>query len=67
MVKDTKLFPIRWCAPEVLNSGTYTTKSDVWAFAVVLFEIFSRGNLPYPDLSNEVNDPIWSYFTWLLA
>jgi len=46
-------FPIRWCAPEVLNYGTYSSKSDVWAFGVFLWELFSGGIIPYGWLSNQ--------------
>ena len=33
-------------APEVLQSRTYSEKSDVWAFAVLAWEIFSKGGTP---------------------
>uniref|UniRef100_A0A6U4U0M3 guanylate cyclase n=2 Tax=Hemiselmis andersenii TaxID=464988 RepID=A0A6U4U0M3_HEMAN len=35
-----------WMAPELLLGGVSTTMSDVYAFAIMLFEIFSR-KLPY--------------------
>jgi serine/threonine protein kinase len=40
-------------APEVFKSGQYTTKSDVWSFGVVMWEIFEYGAKPYAWLSNE--------------
>ncbi|XP_031767300.1 discoidin domain-containing receptor 2-like isoform X3 [Galleria mellonella] len=33
--------PLRWAAWESVLRGKYTTKSDVWAFAVTLHEIFT--------------------------
>jgi serine/threonine protein kinase len=38
-------------APEVFKTGQYTTKSDVWSFGVVMWEIFERGEIPYGGLS----------------
>ncbi|KHN79457.1 Tyrosine-protein kinase transforming protein ros [Toxocara canis] len=32
--------PIRWTAPEVFASGVYTPKADVWAFGILVWEIF---------------------------
>ncbi|XP_066267401.1 fibroblast growth factor receptor 2-like [Branchiostoma lanceolatum] len=45
--------PVRWMAPErLLREGRYTSKSDVWSFGVVLYEIAALGDVPYPSLGS---------------
>ena len=47
------LLPIRWMATECF-SGKFSEKSDVWAFGVTMWELFTLAkDLPYPHLSNE--------------
>ncbi|KAM6962981.1 inactive tyrosine-protein kinase transmembrane receptor ROR1 isoform 2-T2 [Aplochiton taeniatus] len=47
------LLPIRWMPPEALAYGKFTTDADIWAFGVVLWEIFSYGLQPYYGFSNQ--------------
>ncbi|KAM6319052.1 tyrosine-protein kinase HCK [Podargus strigoides] len=45
-------FPIKWTAPEAINYGSFTIKSDVWSFGILLTEIITYGRMPYPGMSN---------------
>lgn len=52
---DTAL-PIRWTAPECItiietsHMASFSVFSDVWAFAVLMWEVFTVGAVPYTDL-----------------
>ncbi|KAF7260334.1 hypothetical protein EG68_02402 [Paragonimus skrjabini miyazakii] len=39
--------PIRWLAIETLAHGRYSFKTDVWAYGVTTWEIFTFGEKPY--------------------
>ncbi|KAK5978664.1 Inactive tyrosine-protein kinase 7, partial [Trichostrongylus colubriformis] len=42
--------PIRWLAPECCyKQPQFSKKSDVWAFGVLMFEVFSNGSKPFVD------------------
>uniref|UniRef100_A0A8D0A310 Tyrosine-protein kinase n=1 Tax=Sander lucioperca TaxID=283035 RepID=A0A8D0A310_SANLU len=51
-------FPVKWSPPEVLHYSKYSSKSDVWSFGVVMWEIYSEGRTPFETHSNldVVND-----------
>ena len=40
------VLPICWLPPEALIDKTYSVKSDVWAFGVLAFEVFTLGANP---------------------
>ncbi|NXC87803.1 ITK kinase, partial [Cercotrichas coryphoeus] len=45
-------FPVKWSAPEVFSYSNYSTKSDVWSFGVLMWEVFSEGKIPYENRTN---------------
>lgn len=50
---ENDAIPIRWMPPESIFYNRYTTESDVWAYGVVLWEIFSFGMQPYYGMAHE--------------
>ncbi|XP_065163057.1 activated Cdc42 kinase-like isoform X2 [Atheta coriaria] len=45
--------PIAWCAPECISYLRFTTASDIWAFGVTLWEMFSYGFQPWAALTGQ--------------
>jgi serine/threonine protein kinase len=43
----TEHMPARWMAPESLKAATFSSKTDVWAFGVLCWEITSLAQTPY--------------------
>lgn len=46
------VFPIRWTAPEAMETLKFTMGSDMWSFGIVIVEIMQNGATPYPGIDN---------------
>ena len=50
----TKLeLPWKWVAPEAATHRKFNQASDVWAFGITLWEIFTYAGMPYPSSNNK--------------
>lgn len=45
---------VRWAAPEILDGHQHTTKSDVWAFGILLIEIMTSAKEPYASMFADI-------------
>lgn len=43
--------PVEWLAPESLQDKVFTFASDIWALAILMWEVFSFGATPYAGLT----------------
>ena len=50
---DNDVMPIKWTAVESLLRHEYSTKSDIWSFGILMWEIFSLGEIPYPGMDSK--------------
>ena len=53
IASDDDVMPIKWTALESLLRHEYSTKSDIWSLGVLMWEIFSLGEIPYPGMSSK--------------
>jgi insulin-like growth factor 1 receptor len=47
------MVPVRWMPPESLRDGEYVSKSDVWSYGVVMWEMATLAEEPYQGMPHE--------------
>ncbi|XP_055354012.1 fibroblast growth factor receptor 4-like [Paramacrobiotus metropolitanus] len=62
LLNEQVALPVRWMAPESIRQRTFSQKSDVWSFGILMWELFSLGETPYASSALDVG-----YVTEFLA
>lgn len=52
-MSKVRRLPLRWMSPEAVRDYAFSTKSDVWSFGVVLWEIGTLGSFPYAAIPDD--------------
>jgi epidermal growth factor receptor len=50
-ISPEERLPIKWLAPECTAELIFTSKSDVWAFGVTIWEVLTYGDVPYKGIA----------------
>ncbi|KAI1723332.1 protein tyrosine kinase domain-containing protein [Ditylenchus destructor] len=53
-VSTSGRLPIKWLAIECLQNQEFSYKSDVWSFAILLYETYSFGAPPFHDIEPQL-------------
>ncbi|KJH45144.1 SH2 domain protein [Dictyocaulus viviparus] len=51
-IRTARKLPIKWLAPETITTFTFSLKTDVFSYGVMVFEIFTGGKEPWDGFSN---------------
>lgn len=58
-IYEKESLPVRCMAPESLSQNIYDTRSDTYAFGILLWQIIHFGQVPYPTMDiNEVKEKV---------
>ncbi|GMR57957.1 hypothetical protein PMAYCL1PPCAC_28152, partial [Pristionchus mayeri] len=58
-LRSDERIPIRWTAPEVVKTYIYTRQADIYAYGILVYEIFSNAALPFDGYTNaQIKDQI---------
>jgi len=60
-IDNEQISPMKYCAPETVSNNELTTKSNVFTFGVILWQILSFGQVPYSNINNN------EIYDWLMA
>lgn len=52
-VHSSALLPVRWMAPEALNTLKFNHMTDVWSYGVLLWEVYTFGCQPFTGFTNQ--------------
>ncbi|KAI6221363.1 Protein kinase domain-containing protein [Aphelenchoides fujianensis] len=68
VMEGSEKAPLRWLAPEVFRSQICSFASDVWAFGVLVWEIFTNGAEPYAGWTgNQIKEEVMNRKYRLMA